>query len=221
MNREEWLTAAAGHIAKQVLEPAGLRSMTPRDGQDDRRDWSELRVSTSFPSKKALSLKNRTIGQCWAPEASSKGLTEVFISPVLEEPVRVLDVLTHEMVHACMPQGTKHGPQFAAACRAVGLEGKPTATAAGPELTATLEMIATVIGPYPHAAIDQTLIPKQATRQLKAACVNEACESGQYAYRPGQRFQVRITQQWWNAYGPEMVCPACGEGLELSGGKEE
>src|SRR5690349_21884778 len=95
-NREAWLQRASDHLLGRVLEAGGEKP-------------SKLRVSCGWPSKKALptaSSASRTLGQAWASEASEDKAREIFISPALAEECRVLDVLLHELIHACLPQGS-------------------------------------------------------------------------------------------------------------------
>lgn len=221
MNREEWLTIGAKHLATSILEPNGFRELAASNGGGD---WSRLRFATSWPSKKALSVKNRTIGQCWPSEASEGGLIEIFISPAIAESTRVLDVLLHEMLHAAVGNQHKHDRVFSAACGAVGLDGKPTATIAGEDLLGDLAEIVRTIGcEYPHRVLDRSSLPKQTTRALKAYCPNAGCSSVAYSTNSSGKkaFSVHITRQWWNAYGPEgeasLSCPACETALVLQG----
>lgn len=55
---------------------------------------------------------NKAIGQCWSPEVSSDGTTNLFICPTQAEPVRVLDILLHELGHAALGVEAKHGSKF-------------------------------------------------------------------------------------------------------------
>src|SRR4051812_9487372 len=87
--REGWLTALA-EAMRPKFEACGYT--LPRT----------LRVGMSWPTRKAISEKSRTIGQCFAPTCSKDGTTEVFVSPVLDQPLRVADVLAHELIHAAI-----------------------------------------------------------------------------------------------------------------------
>jgi hypothetical protein len=151
MNREQWLSQAAQRLAQDILAPASLTCPT-------------VRVSCGFPSRSALSSKAKRIGECWDGSSCKDGTPQLFISPILADPVRVLDVLTHELIHAAIGCRHKHDKTFAKAARACGLIGKPTSTEAGPELAARLNTLAATLGPYPHAAIVPTVKPKQTTR---------------------------------------------------------
>jgi len=164
----------------------------------------KLRVSAGWPCRNALSdaKGNRAIGQCFAPVCSADGATELFISPVLADPMRVADVLAHELAHAAV--GTEHGHKapFARAAHALGLEGKATATVAGEAFMAWAKPVVEALGPYPHAALDVTKGPvkKQATRQLKVVC-------------PACGYTARTTRKWLDETGAPL-CPCNSEPME-------
>lgn len=187
--REQYLGAYAEHIRREVFSPSGL------EVQDS------IRISVGFPSKGALSRKRRVIGQCWSPEVSEDGYANIFISPVLSDPIEVGATLVHELVHAAIGTDKEHGPTFKRAMGLVGLEGKPTATIAGVQLAATLAGIVGDIGPYPHGALKPHVKDKvQGTRLLKAEC-------------PSCGYCIRITRKWIDEVGLP-TCPACDRILE-------
>lgn len=142
--REGWLAAGAEMLAERVF--AG--------------DAPPVRCSCGFArgSKKA-------VGQCFGPENSADGSFNLFVCPTVDEPVRVLDILAHEMVHAVVGTEAKHRGPFRELALKIGLEGKMTATRAGPELRATLEGIAEDLGSYPHAAVVPTEKEKVARKK--------------------------------------------------------
>lgn len=126
-----------------------------------------VKVSCSWPGGRGN--RNKTIGQCWAKSASEAEINEIFISPILDDSVKVLDILTHELIHAIDDCEHGHRKEFTKIMRAIGLEGKPTATHAGERLHAELSIIVDKLGAYPH----KRLTPqgaKQKGRQLKASC---------------------------------------------------
>lgn len=100
---------------------------------------------------------NKAIGQCWSPEVSSDGTTNLFICPTQAEPVRVLDILLHELGHAALGVEAKHGSKFRKWALGVGLAGKMTATFAeeGTDLHKVLVRMARELGQYPHAAMSK------------------------------------------------------------------
>jgi len=180
--REAWLLAAV-----ELLTPAfAERGATV----------PEVRVSCGFPQGRA-----KAIGQCWYSAVDK--VIQIFISPELADPVRVLDVLVHELVHACLGAGKGHGKEFRALATAMGLEGKMTATVAGPALKEQLKALSKDLGTYPHAKLDRHAGPKkQSTRMVKVQCTQEGCEGGGYT--------VRTTRKWL-----EVGMPACPAGCEM------
>ena len=156
---------------------------------------ADVRVFVGFPSTGGTAKRRRVIGQCWAPEASKDGSVQIFISPMIAEPVEVLATLLHELLHAVVGNRHKHDKTFAHACRAVGLEGRPTATEAGEDLAGALKAIAEELGPYPHAPLSfDKDAPKSKGRMMKAYCINDECpdlEAGE-----GKPFTTRLTRLW-------------------------
>jgi hypothetical protein len=129
-------------------------------------------------------------------ESSGDRYNEIFISPVIHDPVEVLSVEVHEIIHALDNCKSGHKGYFKTAMKAVGLEGKATATHAGTELTARLNAIASKLGRYPHNTLNPATREKvQTTRLLKITC-------------PGCGYTARVTRQWIETGLP--VCP-CGQ----------
>jgi hypothetical protein len=185
--REEWLVAAVAKLADLFAE-AGAELPT-------------VRVSVGWPGGHGK--KNAVIGQCWAPAASADNVAQLFISPVLGDASRVLDVLAHELVHATVGTEAGHRGPFAKLAKAIGLEGKMTATIASDGLKARLDDIAAELGEYPHAAITPALagVKKQGTRMLKVECAE------------GSGYIVRMTRKWLDEFGAPS-CPCHGETME-------
>jgi hypothetical protein len=140
--REGWLRAAALLLEEQVLRPL-THAVPPKTA-----------YSCGWPGGGSPS---KRIGECWAHTASPDGTIHIFISPLLHEPLRVLDVLLHELVHAVVGVDAGHGPAFKKVARAVGLEGKLTATTVSPgtPLHAQLVLINEELGAYPHGGLQR------------------------------------------------------------------
>lgn len=156
-----------------------------------------VRVACGWPSSRALSVKKRVLGECWAAEAAKDKVSQIFISPYLNDvndPCGVLPTLVHEVVHAVVGNKEKHNKVFGKCARAVGLEGKLTATNAGKVLLGHCKEWATKLGEYPHAKLDSLKSPrkKQTTRLVKAEC-----ECG---------YNVRVTRKWLEEVGAP-ICP--------------
>jgi predicted Zn-ribbon and HTH transcriptional regulator len=178
MSREQWLLDAIKLIENEVFKPVG-------------ENVTEMRVSVGLPSKRALSSKNRRIGECWSGNASADGVPTVFISPLEEDAVGVLAILAHEMIHAKGING--HGKDFKLVAMKIGLDGPMTATHADTKLTAQLEKVKEKLGDYPHVALDPSNRKKQTTRLIKCMCRD--CG-----------YIVRTTDKWLDRSGPP-ICP--------------
>jgi hypothetical protein len=182
MNREQWLEAAVNEL-RPVFKNAGF-TIPPR-----------MYVSVGWPSSGGTKRKNTTIGQAWSPENSADKVGHIFISPVLDNVVDVLATLVHEVGHIVV--GLKHGHKapFVRFCKAIGLEGKPTATYAGDDLVKTLDALVEKIGDYPHAKLAPSERKVQGTRLLKVQC-------------PDCGYTIRVTRKWLDEGVPTCPCGA-------------
>ena len=136
--REQWLETAI-----ELMKPHFAESIPGVE-------FPKVRVSVGWPGGKS---GPRTIGQCWAPFAATDNVSQIFISPVLDEELVVLATLAHEFIHAIDENKSGHKGAFGVMARAIGLEGRLTATVAGEALTAVFMTILEKLGTYPHAAI--------------------------------------------------------------------
>jgi len=176
--REEWLQAFTTHARTVFLD---LGYVVP-----------DVRVSVGFTSKGA---KSNCIGECWVPEASDDQTVEIFITPAIGCPERIADIHTHELIHATGIMDHKAG--FVRAMKAVGLEGKPTATVAGDKWREWALPVIEKLGPLPHAALTGSAggstDKKQTTRMIKCSC--DSCG-----------FVFRTSAKWLET-GSTLRCP--------------
>lgn len=181
INREQWLSKAVKELTKLF--------------KDEGYTVPELiRASCGFAHR-----SSKAIGQCWAPSVSSGGYHEIFISPVLSDVARVLDVLAHEMVHAVVGVSHGHKAPFTKCAKAIGLTGKMTATVAGDKFTNNIQPIIGRLPEYPHSKMSPgSGKKKQGTRLIKGLC-------------PSCGYTIRVTQKWIEVGFP--TCP-CGTKLE-------
>lgn len=194
ITREAWLLSAVEKLTP-LLEQAGATNVR----------GLELSVSVGFPSK---SVRKR-IGEHWHAESSGNGtMHHMFISPLLDDGVQVLGVLAHELIHADDNGESKHGGHFARVARALGLEGKMTATVVGDALTTVLKDILAELGDYPHIKLNLGNVKKQTTRMLKVTCEDDECP---YTDANGGKYTIRLTQKWI-----EIGLPACPCGTEMT-----
>jgi hypothetical protein len=186
-HREAWLHAVTD----------GLRQIFAAHGANIPET---LRLSCGFPSVGAFAAKQQRLGECWPGAASKDGHIETMISPILDNPMRVAGVLAHELVHATVGTGFGHKGPFAKLGRAIGLEGKMTATTEGEAFKQASAPILEMAGPYPHGQLSKTTRPKQGTRLLKLQC-------------PTCAYTVRITRKWLDEVGPP-ACPEHGDDMQ-------
>lgn len=179
--REEWLTAAVAALSP-IFDTAG-ETLPP------------VRVSVGWPGGRGA--KGSVIGQCWKSTASADSVPQMFISPVLGDAARVLDVLAHELIHALDDCTSGHRGRFAKVAKEIGLTGKMTATVAGPELASTLADIAASLGEYPHAVLTPGMsgVKTQGTRMVKVTC-------------PEDGYTIRATRKWLDVGLPTCPCGA-------------
>lgn len=184
MNREQWLELAVQKLKDGFFAPIG-ETVPP------------VRVSIGLPSSRALSSKRRSIGECWSPNSSKDGLSQVFISPILTDSNVILATLAHELIHAIVPDAG-HKKPFKRIALAVGLTGKMTATVAGPELLIRLNDLIKEIGEIPHAALcpSEVTRKKQSTRMIKVKC--SSCG-----------YIARTSQTWLDTIGAPLC--ACNQ----------
>ena len=150
----------------------------------------ETTISCSWPSR----MPRKRIGECWTSKAAKDGKRHMFISPTLDDAGRVADVTVHELIHACLPDGVGHKGPFVRAMKALGLEGKPTATTAGEDLARRLHAITSDLGAYPHKALSlDDGKKKQGTRMLKLLC-------------PDCGYTARTTAKWIEVGLPTCCC---------------
>jgi hypothetical protein len=183
--REQWLNLALDQL-RPLFERKANATIPP-----------DARVSVGFPGGGSA---RKRVGECWPRIRSRDNVNEIFISPVVSEPIKMLDILAHEAVHAVDDCASGHGKAFKRTAKAIGLTGKMTATVAGEELKAELEAILAALPPLTHGALDLSGRKKQPTRLLKLEC-------------DGCGMIVRTTAKWVEQTG----CPACACGGQFHG----
>lgn len=182
--REDWLLLAVAALRLPFADN-GLAIPT-------------VRVTCGFPSN---AKRSGAIGECWSSKASDDGTVEILISPTVDQPRAVLEVLVHELVHAAGHMN--HGVKFAKACASVGLT--PTgsswkSTKGDASFDGRYASVLAGLGPYPHAKLNMRReIKTQPTRMLKAVC--------------GCGYTIRLTAKWAARGLP--TCP-CGDAFTLA-----
>ncbi len=159
-------------------------------------DPAKVRVSVGFgPRRKAL-------GVCFPTHATNAGLSYVFISPVEDDALKIAATVVHELIHVSDDCASGHKNHFAKCARALGLEGKLTATVAGEGLNHALADILKDLGEYPHTKLNLSGVKKQGTRMKLVEC-------------PADGFKFRTTAKWIDTFD-KFTCP-CGETMTVDG----
>jgi len=193
MNRETYLNNFIDTFALNLFEKKGYDLKAIRDN---------IKVTCSITTRK------KAIGQHFDPMASTGGFNEILISPFIQDSVKVLGVMVHELVHAVIGNENGHNHVFKRCATAVGLEGKMTATSESEWLVSLLYDWIRENGEYPHKAmIKLDSQKKQTTRLLKYVCTDTALNPDTNKLEQGY-FNVRVTQGVIDNFG-EPICP-CG-----------
>lgn len=187
--REAWLRAAVDYLRPRYAAHGELP--TP----------DKLHVIISWPKGRG---KNR-IGECFPETWTENGSVYVTVSPIVREPVRVLDILVHELIHALGIR--KHGKDFKKVALALGLEGKMTATTAGATLANELQQLAEELGPYPHEAL---VVPAKPEKETEGRKVRVKLRCPDHAPAAAIDYVVEITPKRLAEFGPPK-CPFTDE----------
>lgn len=166
-----------------------------------------IRIAIGWPKGGGTGHK---IGQCFYSAGSSDNHHEIFVSPELGNPkegenetdltytgvsgsvgiaIRIMDVLAHELAHACTEIGVGHKKPFADIVTALGLVGKPTATIAGPEFIQWAAKELLEMGVFPSGKLFPVVRKTQPTRMIKCQCTD--CG-----------YVARTTRKWLDDAGP-------------------
>jgi len=135
MTREEWLNKALLLLKRSLFK--------------DVKVPDNIKVSCGLPSKRAFAAKKRVVGQCWPPDSTSDKSIQIFISPTLSEPFKVIDTLAHEMIHAIVGNDQGHKGAFKQMALKVGFTGKMTETIPGAALSDRFKLLVGQLGDYP------------------------------------------------------------------------
>ena len=195
-SRESWLRAATTEL-RPYFESVGHKLP------------EKIRFAVAFPS---TGRKGNRVGECWHASTSEDEHFEIIVRADLAEPVEVLGVLVHELVHAALPADAGHGKIYRGAAQKIGLEGKMRHALPGKLLNDRLNELAAILGPLPHARLriergandkGPADRPKKQGTQLLKACECVECAKGAVPYI------LRITATPLREVGPPH-CPKHG-----------
>lgn len=180
--REDWMNQALP-LLKKLFKEKGYTLE------------SKLRFACAFPSS-----GKTTIGRCYSEDLSEDKTNEIVITPEIKDPIEVLGIQIHEIIHSIVGIEAGHKTPFKRCATAIGLEGKMKATTIGNKLRIELKTISKTIGKYPHAELHRPP-PKDHARLIKLEC-------------PKCGYVARVTKKWLDT--GELICNNCNEILEIS-----
>lgn len=193
--REAWLEAA-------------VEELRPIFAQHDI-ELPRVRVSVGWPGGRGK--KGGVIGQCWHTVTAEDKVNQIFVSPVVVDPVKVVATLAHELIHASDDGESGHKGYFARVARGLGFTGKLTAVATDDEINADEDLLkifteaAEALGDYPHAALTERSQPKtQKTYMVKVIPSPDCIECD-------PEYKIRMTEKWIEDGG----LPLCPHGEEM------
>ena len=187
----------ATHATREDWLKVGVEELRPVFQALGKPIPAKVRVACGFPLN---AKRSRAIGECHPVANSGDNAVEIFISPELDKPLEVFEVLVHELCHATAG-AMNHGVVFQKVAAQMHLEpcnpAKKTnawgSTRGTAQFAPTFQLIIDSLGIYPHAKLDFSTRKKQSTRMLKAFC-------------PSCDYTVRLTQKWAAQGLPTCVC---------------
>lgn len=212
--RESWIRQVAMLLNQKILKPSLFKTMPLRKvngtimaGSTVKKlPINKIQFTCAYSPNMRVSqvvvdnqvdAKVKAIGQCHydykVNEKNVKGqfLTNIFISPKLDDALEVAEVILHELIHT-MTKGHGHKGGFRWISEACGLAFSPNGkghTYALPELTEKLKKIVKQAGKYPHQKwVPNRSYKKQTTRMFKLVSLNVMVEPvegfGLNSYQP-------------------------------------
>lgn len=179
-NREAWLNRLVDKLRDRFT---GAGYTVP----------SNVKITCGFPVNDK---KGKVLGQIWDMKASKARHYEIFVSPYLDDQLRVADVVTHELVHCTVGLEAKHGPRFRKCALGVGLQGKMKSTKGTDAFYRWFKIVLDDLGDYPHGRLEVVATnkdKKQSTRMLKVYCAECEAAGSPYIVRASAKTVARGT----------------------------
>lgn len=176
----------------------------------------KIRATIAFTSK---GHRGKRRGECWSPDMSADKATEIMVCLRESDPVRIANILTHELVHAAQflkakqagktLTGGGHGKDFKAIADTMDVTvGKGTHALGDPDGAwgTWAKPLIEAAGPMPHSALAEHVAKqkKQTTRMLKFE--HENCAGAPDGISIVWRMSAKGVAD--KAF---VSCPCCGE----------
>jgi hypothetical protein len=158
------------HTTREAWLLAGWNDIRPHFQSLGYEPPDNIRLALSFTSGGKRGIE----GECWHPQYSGDNTYEIIIKADHDDPVEILGILIHQMIHTLLSPEAKHGREFRDIALRVGMEGRMSHAMPGALLRDRLAAIAEQLGPLPHAKLDLASgaigAKKSGVRMLKAEC---------------------------------------------------
>ena len=196
-NREDWLNAAVSELR-------------PFFSSNGHTLPAEIRVSCAYPTNAKRS-GFKVLGECIPNTNSADGHYEIFISPILADPIKVTEVLISQLCRTAKGALNINNLPYGRIAEAMHILPNGTASSPYKETThgsafdAMYTDIIDSLGVYPHAKVDVSTHKTPGTRLLLAVCPTCQCK-------------IRMTAKWaYNAHGDvELPTCRCGDLFTLA-----
>jgi hypothetical protein len=110
--------------------------------------------------------RTKAIGHCLHGDGNRDGNPQIYISPDLNDPVKIAEVILHELLHAALPIRVNHGQPFGQYAKRLGIRMMSTdgVTRATAKLDNHFRFLIGLIGDYPPPPkmSDPTTMPESA-----------------------------------------------------------
>lgn len=170
MNREEWLASA-----KDILVPlVQFQAAKP---------IPQFYLSVGFP-------KGQAVGQCWSGKLSEDGLPHIFISPVVNDPIDVLSILMHEIIHTSEPNAG-HRIEFSTVAARLGFIRPWTGHQINHVLRKRLSLVVEELGEYEHSKLVVPARGSKGSRLRKHTCN----QCGSIVYKGSDVFNAECLEE--------------------------
>lgn len=195
LTREDWLVA-------------GVEELRPFFAAEGVNITEKIRVSCALPSN-AKRTNFKSVGECFPNTNSADAHFEIFISPVLADPLKVFETLVAMLCHTAAG-ALGNGKPYQRVAEAMRLlPAGPTSAryksvTHGDAFKQAYQQIIDSLGLYVHAELSASVGKKQTTRMLKCIC-------------PSCGYTVRLTAKWAYKAGNLNLplCPNEGDTLAL------
>ena len=196
-NREDWLNAAVDELR-------------PFFSSRGHTLPAEIRVACAYPTNAKRS-GFKVLGECIPNTNSADGHYEIFISPILDAPIKVTETLIAQLCRTAKGALNVTTLSYGRVAEAMhilpagALSNPYKEVSHGQDFINAYQAIIDSLGIYPHAKVDVSSHKSQGTRMLLARCPTCQCS-------------IRMTAKWvYNAHGDvELPTCRCGDMFALA-----